>query len=338
MKLLYINIFDQERGLIIILKPNQYVETKWNNFTKKYYQSLGYEYTQTGDSFKVKVEDLPKKSRIKVKVVCDFCGKEFDMFMYAYTYSTENREKVACTKCKHIKTQETMMETYGVTSSLKIESVREKAKQTLIKNYGVEHPLLSKQILQKSRESTFEHYGVYNSMQSKEVQNSVKATMRERYGVDNAGKCIPMVEKAKQTCTEKYGGESSQSSAEIRQKSMKTLIKNSTIPTSKPEKEMVKLLKEIYGKKNCHPQYPLGRISFDCLLVVDGVKIDVEYDGIFWHDKKKEYDKRRDFYCMRNGYKVLRFRGESTPPTKEQIIEGVNCLVNSSHKHYKIDI
>ena len=50
---------------------------------------------------------------------------------------------------------------------------------------------------------------------------------------------------------------------------------------------MIKLLKEIYGEDNCYPQYLLDRILFDCLLVLDDVKIDIasvnSYLGIMSH-------------------------------------------------------
>ena len=39
-------------------------------------------------------------------------------------------------------------------------------------------------------------------------------------------------------------------------------------------------------KNNCFPKYPFECYSFDCLVVIDKIKIDVEYDGLYWHKKK----------------------------------------------------
>ena len=146
------------------------------------------------------------------------------------------------------------------------------------------------------------------------------------------------IEKAKNTCVQRYGGASSQCSPIVREKSRQTLVANGNIPVSKPEKEMVGKIQEIYGEDNCVPQYGFSGLSFDCLLNIQNCKIDVEYDGIFWHDMNPEKDKRRDYFVIKNGYKVLRFRGETKSPSYEQIKEGVDYLVNSQHNHYTINI
>lgn len=80
------------------------------------------------------------------------------------------------------------------------------------------------------------------------------------------------------------------------------------------------------------------RLIYDCLLIVKDIKIDVEFDGYFWHDRQKERDKRRDFYSMRKGIKVLRFVSKGSLPTKEQITQSVEYLVNTEHYHLIIDI
>lgn len=140
-----------------------------------------------------------------------------------------------------------------------------------------------------------------------------------------------------ETCEERYGGKSSQCSLDVRKKTMNTRMNNGNIPISKQESAMIELLREIYGKENCIPQYILDRIAFDCLLIIDDVKIDVEYDGKYWH-RDEHKDIRRDYFTISKGYKVLRFRGNYAIPTKEQIVNGVNYLVNSEHHHLTVDI
>jgi len=50
------------------------VEVRWSSRTKTHYESLGYDYTMMGDSFRVDVTDLPPKSKMKVLVQCPECG------------------------------------------------------------------------------------------------------------------------------------------------------------------------------------------------------------------------------------------------------------------------
>ena len=56
---------------------NQLIEIKWQNKTRKYYESKGYLFTNYGDSFFVKAKDLPKSSNVKVEVICDFCKEKY---------------------------------------------------------------------------------------------------------------------------------------------------------------------------------------------------------------------------------------------------------------------
>ena len=48
---------------------------KWNPSNINYYQNLGYQYTEIGDSFSIKIEHLNKNSHYKVLVSCDCCDK-----------------------------------------------------------------------------------------------------------------------------------------------------------------------------------------------------------------------------------------------------------------------
>lgn len=61
-----------------MLVENQKVKTKWNSYTKAYYESLGYVYTKMKDVFEVELKDLPYSSHAKIKVICDYCGEEFE--------------------------------------------------------------------------------------------------------------------------------------------------------------------------------------------------------------------------------------------------------------------
>lgn len=292
---------------------------------------------------------------------CDYCGEIFEVVYYNLCRSLKDSDIIACKRCKNKKTHHTLYERYGVYAPIQQEEFRQKIIDTnrlkygtnnpmqnktvqanfesvMLERYGVKSPLQYSEFKEKSKQTCISHFGVDNSMKSIEVQMKTKETMKERYGVENPMKKTEFIKKAKATCLERYGGESSQCSPIIREKSMNTLLANGNIPSSKPEREMVLRIQELYGKDNCTPQYSFSGLSFDCLLNIGDCHIDVEYDGIFWHNKNKEKDKRRDYFVVKSGYKVLRFRGETEPPAYEQIKEGVDYLVNGQHSHYTINI
>jgi very-short-patch-repair endonuclease len=78
--------------------------------------------------------------------------------------------------------------------------------------------------------------------------------------------------------------------------------------------------------------------SLDCFIEVEGIKIDVEYDGWYWHKNRREQDKRKNDFLIDRGYRVLRIRANRKAPTKEQIIKAVDYLVKDNHHLAYIDL
>lgn len=81
---------------------NQLVKIKWSNKMKKYYKSKGYTFTKYGDCFFVQAKDLPKNSKEKIEVVCDYCGKTYYTSMVSFV-KRENKTKDACNNCRAYK-------------------------------------------------------------------------------------------------------------------------------------------------------------------------------------------------------------------------------------------
>lgn len=345
-----------------MIVKDQYFEIKWSRKNKDYYESLGYVFSNFGDKFLVKAEDLLHGSHQQIRVVCDYCEEEYSVAVYNYYKHKKDSyiDKDACVKCKSLKTKETLQEKYQVNSPGKIPEAQEKMRQTnleryghtcclgnkeirqkctdsLVKKYGVSSPMQISEVKEKVIEHFMEKYGAKNPMQTKEIREKMLKTTYDRYGVYQIMDRPESIQKGKETCKQRYGGESSQCSKEIRAKSMATLMKNGTLPRSKAEIEMCQKIKEIYGEDNCQEQYAYDRCFFDCLLTIKGIQIDIEFDGEFWHQDINKDDKR-DWFHIRRGFKVLRFRSKGKVPTKEQIEEGVNYLVNSEHHKYVMNI
>lgn len=74
------------------------VTVKWNEKTRKHYESKGYIFTKTGGAFNVKIDDLLKGSKIRVDIICDNCGKEINSTYDSYCHTTHNG-KHYCHQC-----------------------------------------------------------------------------------------------------------------------------------------------------------------------------------------------------------------------------------------------
>lgn len=339
---------------------NKEIKVRWNPNNKKYYESLGYIFTKCNEYFYIQQKDVLKTSGTKLDVQCDYCGDIFHPSADNY-FKRKDKTKDCCQKCKPIKTKESVFDKYGVESISSIPGVREKTVNTCLKKYGSKSCLSNSEIKKKVSETCLKKYGVPTVGKSKEVhekskqtnidkygyecvfsvpeiRDRIKQTNFDKYGFDNAAKNKDVIEKAKKTCIERYGGESTQCSEEVRAKTIMTLRKNGYSQASKPEKETISLLKEIYGEENCFEQYQFKRWKYDCLLTIQGIKIDFEYDGKFWHELSAEKDSIRDSESIKSGIKVFRVIGGIEIPTKEQLIHGVEILTKTNTVFYSIDI
>lgn len=72
----------------------------------KWFISKGYQYTKKGEILKVKAEDLMHKSKSMVKVVCDYCGEEYETEYSVYYNGHLRYPKDACKHCASKKTSD----------------------------------------------------------------------------------------------------------------------------------------------------------------------------------------------------------------------------------------
>lgn len=180
----------------------------------------------------------------------------------------------------------------------------------------------------KSKEICQEKYGVDNVFQLDWVKNKSAQTNIEKYGDPNIAHGS-LHYKIIETNMRKYGVPFSTQAPEVIKKMRESLYKNGNVPSSKAEQVMCKELVELYGEDNCFPGYNIDLINLDCLLIVNGIKIDIEYDGYFWHKDRQEKDKRRNYFLIRNGYKVIRFIAENKVPSKDDLIFYINYLLKN---------
>lgn len=335
----------------------------------KYYENLGYEiprrrynnhdYVPKGSTIIVNVEDLSEKSSNKVQVKCDNCGKIVERPYSQYFRYHDKQFGDLCMQCSKIKRERTLLEKYGVTNlsyvdsikekrketclehfgtecSFQAEEVKEKIKDTILTRYGVENISQSEEAKKKKEEICLKHYGFKYASQAQEVKEKAIKTCLEKYGVKYTPQCKDFREKTENTCINKYGFRHYLQVPEIRRKIALSYYKNGSQSISKPQKKLYELLKTIY--KNCELNYPLNSFCLDCMIEENGQKIDIEYDGQYWHslDGAKEKDEKRNKICFDNGYKVLRIKGNFEIPTKEQLTNSISKLLNSNEKYMEI--
>lgn len=330
-----------------VLVPNQIVIVSWNNTSKEHYIKLGYTYTKQFDKFEISAENLSRGSNIKVRVLCDYCGKEKIKAYSSYIREHDEEFGDCCSKCKKIKYEQTSLKKYGVKYPMQKEEINNQRKNTNIKKYGYENPTQNINIKEKILDTCEKKYGGCG-MASLELKNKKDETCLLKYGTTIPSSLEYIKNKGIQTCQDRYLVDwynqteegklnNPMRRQEVREKRLKTLYQNQSVISSKAERETCRLLKEIYGEDNCFPGYPLYNFNMDCMVNLGGIKIDVEYDGWYWHQNKQK-DRGRDEIIKSYGYKILRIKGNIEIPTKEQLIEAIGRLVNTSHSFYSFSL
>lgn len=316
------------------------VKMKWLKQTKAYYIEKGYVFTKIGEEFIVKTSDLPKGSHKKVRVKCDTCGEIIEKTYRDYLkgQSYDDGFGDLCSKCSYKRAyMQNLKKNGGI--GLQSAKIKEKVKQTNLERYGEEYPMMNKEVYKKVRSTQNDKYGGIG-MASNLTRKKIEETNLFTYGVKNPSQSEEIKNKKKNTYMQHYGVEHPFKIPEIVSKAVlkarDTLNKNNNVPMSKEEKEIIKLLEEIYGKENCFPSYLVSPLTFDCLLVLGEDKIDVEYDGWYWHKDRQDYDRRRNYKVISLGYKVLRIKSNNLLPTKEEIQNAVNYLTKEKHNYTEI--
>lgn len=118
-------------------------------------------------------------------------------------------------------------------------------------------------------------------------------------------------------------------------KTYQTLLKHDNVPTSSQQIMLYDILVELYG--NCKLNYPCGNNFLDCVIEYNGIKIDIEYDGWYWHQNKQR-DRRRDEFVKSQGYKIFRIVGSHKIPDTKIIQESIEELISTDKTFIRINI
>ena len=202
----------------------QTIKVRTSVMTYKHYKEKGYEFKKCGDFIEVNVLDLPKGSHEMVKIVCDICGKEREMWYRDVVKCNEENKLITCGSnfCRNKKYEDTCMEKYGVRNAAQSQEVKNKTKDTNLERYGCGNAMQNKEIQSKREDTNLERYGHKCPLQNKEIQNKSKDTCIKKYSVDHPSKAQEIKDKKKNTCQLHFKCDWPLQNTEIREKSIKT--------------------------------------------------------------------------------------------------------------------
>lgn len=289
-----------------MLVAQQLVEVKIGSKNFQHYKQLGYD-VRVGKTIRVPVEHLTSGSHAIVQLICDICGRPVAREYYDYInkrkFSTSDID--VCIECKEYKTKQSNLLKYGAPCVFQNEDIKNQIKKVNLQKYGTENPF-----------------------QSEEIKEKIKSTCLEKYGVEYFSQTEVYKEKTKQTCIERYGTEFPNQSLIIKEKAVKTLVQNENIKTSTQQLKIYEII------KNKYPDAILNYVFSNCILDIfictNNIKLDIEYDGWFWHQDKQQ-DMKRDKFLQSNGFKTLRIRSGHLLPNEQEVFDRINELITTEH-------
>lgn len=148
-----------------------------------------------------------------------------------------------------------------------------------------------------------------------------------------ACKQAAVVEKRRQTCLEKYGVDNPMKCDELIEK-QRCNVDADGVPYSKQQLALFNMLKSQY--QHIYFNVPSGKYFLDIVLEVDDIKIDIEYDGWYWHQLNNIKDTIRDNLMLLRGYKILRIKSGHLLPSFEQLNTAINNLLNTTNQTLEI--
>ena len=333
-----------------MLKENQYVQVKWNSSNKKHLISKGYNFTKMCDVITIKAEDLSDGSKTKVTCICDYCGKEIIKPYYEHTSRGD-----CCSKCRYTKVKENNLKKYGVDNTTKLQSVKDKIKETNLSKYGCTCAVHNPIIQEKVKQTNLEKYGneyyfgsdigkekcqeIIDNRTKEEKENimqKIQQTCLNKYGVKNVFELDEFQQRAVETNLKKYGKPYAIMDEDVKKKQIDSMIQNQNNRKSKQEIKCYNIIKNIYND-NVLSSSRCSKYTLDCVLNYENHKIDIEYDGWYWHKNMIEYDNERNIIVQQNGYDIIRILSDGKMPTEKQIKDSVNKIINGEKLVY-IDI
>jgi very-short-patch-repair endonuclease len=176
-------------------------------------------------------------------------------------------------------------------------------------------------------------YGVDNVRELDFVNKKIKQTNLNKYGCENQFQNNDIKEKIKQTNLEKRGVEYFSQSDEFKQKTCNAYFVNGTCKTSK---QQIQIYQELRNQDyNVVLNYPVSKCNLDVAVFTSNINIDIEYDGLYWHDDAIR-DRRRDEFVKSKGWKILRIKSIRQVPELNEIIDKINWLINNPYNYTEI--
>lgn len=132
--------------------------------------------------------------------------------------------------------QQSLLEKYGVTNVMHLDSVKEKVADTNIKRYGNKHAIESVAVKEKITKTNLERYGVDKPLKSSKIRSKGLKTNLDRYGT--------LMGAARTASYDKYNGNNPFTDNTVKEKIKQTMIERYGVEHALQNKNIVQTMKD----------------------------------------------------------------------------------------------
>lgn len=145
---------------------------------------LGRPEAKMGDEYDFSVYELTDGCNLPVKVICDYCGKEFivPLSQRNYRLKSSPAHKDCCGdySCRVRKKRDTSLIRFGVESPQSLPQVKEKVSDTCIQKYGTASATQAQEVKSKIKETLVRNYGEDYAKAIRDVYSPTADSLEEQ--------------------------------------------------------------------------------------------------------------------------------------------------------------
>lgn len=268
-----------------------------------------------------------------IEVPSCICGKERKYHCQGYRPTCG--KKSCINETREISKREFCMRNYGVKCVTQLESMKDKSKETCLLKYGVDNITKSKDIIRKRKENNLKKWGVEDPISLKSIRGNeskrglskIQSSLPKGYVIIHSDHNFTYTLKCPknhefQVCKGNLG----------KKKKNGTEICNqcNEYVGSMVEQEVFNYIQSIYPHNISRSNRKL--ISpFEIDMVLDDIKLCVEFNGDYWHSTKivedQYYHINKLNMCLVRGYKLLQIKENEWYNDKEMIKSKLKSVI-----------
>lgn len=320
------------------MKKSIYIESKIDG--QQYCKTNG-QFTKHLQNHSLTYQEYYEKYVTGIEQKCQYCGKPKVFYQKNETYANTCGDKVCAATDRYAKIteeekksisekrssiwqsrtvedthaivqrrKETVLQKYGVSHPMHLDSIKLKSKKTLTEKYGVSHHMKSEEFLKTFKDKFFEKHGVTHQMHLSKVKDAVSDSLKQKiYGENRVDLdrdyILNLYESGGIGLINEEIGITSSASYKLLRSLKIDLVKSSP---SVLESEIYNFIKNVYSGNIILGDRTLLK-THEIDIYIPEMNLAIECNGAYWHSelngRTKKYHNNKTDSLRKKGVRLI---------------------------------